>query len=130
MGKDGRRDLNSVSRTDASREERLLVRLDHALAHALRHPIRRDILRHLSMRPEGGRATDLVLAVRGVSLSSVVYHARVLEQNGAATVTPPGGIETVPIYASAVSGNPAVDEVLRVTEGRDNNFGAGRASGG
>ncbi len=84
---------------------------------ALNHPVRRQILRTLIASGRPLAPVEIVAAgLPGASLSTVAYHARVLEGSG--SVSRANG-DTPPRYTTDLSSNPEIVALLEATRGAD-----------
>jgi DNA-binding transcriptional ArsR family regulator len=86
---------------------------------ALNHPVRRQILRTLIA---GGRplapAEIIAAGLPSASLSTVAYHARVLEGSGSVSR---GNGDTPPRYTTDLSSDPEILALLEATRRADEN---------
>jgi DNA-binding transcriptional ArsR family regulator len=91
------------------------------LHRALDHPTRRQILRALNRHGKAQTLADLAVAIPGAIVSTVGYHALVLEECGCISVTvvpsPPDGLKRA--YSSNVIDDRVVSGALRATRRLD-----------
>lgn len=84
---------------------------------ALNHPVRRQILRTLIASDRPLAPVEIVAAgLPSASLSTVAYHARVLEDSG--SVSRANG-DTPPRYSTEISSNPEIVALLEATRQAD-----------
>jgi DNA-binding transcriptional ArsR family regulator len=84
---------------------------------ALNHPVRRQILRTLIASGRPLAAAEIVSAgLPGASLSTVAYHARVLEGSG--SVSHANG-DVLPRYTTDLSSDPEIVALLEATRRAD-----------
>lgn len=96
----------------------LAAKLAPEARKALDHPVRREILRGLNGSGESRSPAELAkAALSGADISSVSYHARVLEVCGSvrSTGTHRRGGNQTRLYASNVAGDGQIALVLQAT---------------
>jgi len=111
----------NVETSERGLPDHLAARLEPQLRHALDHPLRREVLRVLNGGERSWSVPEIVGMLSGSGVSSVNYHALVLEQSGCAVVTGTrpvhGGRQS--LYASLVAEDARVLSILRATQRRD-----------
>jgi DNA-binding transcriptional ArsR family regulator len=85
---------------------------DEALEKVLAHPVRAELVRQLWHRGEPASATDLQPAVPDVTLGTVSYHLRRLED--ADVVEPQGAAEEAARCSYVVGGDNAAEAVRQL----------------